>query len=213
MAGTGQANRPRQRTGLAASPARTRDPQTLPNTDWLRHALVITGPAAAMAELRPRLAGPGIIPWAYPDLDLDEEDQVLALVQPPDGSPGLRLAAARILARQLRTAFEITVQRRGRADRRCPLDLHAVVPVPDDVLARGPDDPASAAWLRAQWGTTQALRHVRLRDDAPDRRLRHSARLRFEFWSADWTPWAALGALRAAWPSLVFDLRPDYGRD
>jgi hypothetical protein len=47
---------------------------------------------------------------------------------------------------------------------------------------------------------------VRLRTDPPDRRLLHSARLRYEVWSADWTPWAAFVALRKAWPSLVFDV-------
>jgi len=86
-----------------------------------------------------------------------------------------------------------------------------LLPVPQGVLHRGPDDPVSTAWLRANLGVVQALRQVRLRPDPPDRRLRHSARLRYEFWSADWTPWAALVATRKAWPSLVFDVRPDYG--
>jgi hypothetical protein len=57
----------------------------------------------------------------------------------------------------------------------------------------------------------QALRHVRLRADPPDRRLRRSARLDYAFWSPDWSPWAALLTLRAHWPALMFDLRPDYG--
>jgi hypothetical protein len=30
------------------------------------------------------------------------------------------------------------------------------------------------------------------------------------FWSADWTPWPALLALRERWPGLRFDLRPLY---
>jgi hypothetical protein len=185
-----------------------------PHTDWLRHDLVVTGPALDVAAFRAAAEGAGGIPWHYPDLDLDEEDRVLALVHPPDGSPGLRLAAARVLARQLRSAVEVHQQRVaagvGRS-RLCPFDLYALLPVPVSVLRRGPDDSTGIAWLRAHWGVVQALRQVRLRADPPDRRLRHSARLRYEFWSADWTPWAAFVALRKGWPLLVFDVRPDYG--
>ena len=118
------------------------------------------------------------------------------------------------LARALRAAAEAHHQRVlaavGRS-RACPFDLHALLPVPDRILRLGPSHLASTAWLRRHWGTLQPLRHVRLRQDAPDRRLRRSARLRYEFWSADWTPWPALLALRARWPDVAFDLRPDYG--
>jgi hypothetical protein len=183
-----------------------------PHTDWLRHDCLVTGPPADIAAFRAAAAGAGAIPWHYPDLDLDEEDRVHALVHPPDGSPGLRLAAARVLARQLRGAIEAHQARVDAAGRRrlCPFDLHALLPVPQAVLHRGPDDSVSTAWLRAHWGVIRALRQVRLRADPPDRRLRHSARLRYEFWSADWTPWAALLATRQRWPALVFDIRPDY---
>jgi hypothetical protein len=200
----------------AARPALARasgDALAPPHTDWLRHDFLVTGPPADIAAFRAAAAGAGAIPWHYPDLDLDEEDRVHALVHPPDGSPGLRLAAARVLARQLRGAIEAHQARVDAAGRRrlCPFDLHALLPVPVSVLHRGPDDPASTAWLRAHWGVIRALRQVRLRADPPDRRLRHSARLRYEFWSADWTPWAALLATRQRWPALVFDIRPDYG--
>jgi hypothetical protein len=184
-----------------------------PHTDWLRHELVVSGPPADVAAFRIAAEGAGAIPWRYPDLDLDEEDRVHALLHPPDGSAGLRVAAARVLARQLRGAVEAHQDRVTAAvgrSRLCPLDLHALLPVPGQVLRQGPDDPGSVAWLRANWGVIHALRQVRLRDDPPDRRRRHAARLRYEFWSADWTPWAALLALRTRWP-LVFDLRPDYG--
>lgn len=190
-----------------------RDTLSLPHTDWLRHDLVVTGPPADIAAFRTMAEGAGAIPWHYPDLDLEEEDRVHALVHPPDGSPGLRLAAARVLARQLRGAIDVHQDRVAAAvgrSRACPFDLHALLPVPDRILRRGPDDPASIAWLRHHWGVLRALRHVRLRADPQDRRLRRSARLRYEFWSADWTPWAAVTAIRKAWP-LVFDVRPDYG--
>jgi len=54
------------------------------------------------------------------------------LVHPPDGSPGLRVAAARALARALRDAGETRQQRTiaavGRSSA-CPFDLHALLPV------------------------------------------------------------------------------------
>ena len=78
---------------------------------------------------------------------------------------------------------------------------------------RGPDDPASRAWLRTHWGTTRALRHVVLHTDKADRRLRRSAQLRYEFFSADWTPWPVFSTVRARWPRVVFEVRPDYRRD
>lgn len=189
-------------------------PLSPPNTDWLRHDLVVTGPARDVTALQVAAAGAGVIPWLYPDDDRDEEDRVHALLRPPDGSPGLSLAGARALARALRTAAETNDQRAAAAvghSRACPFDLHALLPVPAPILRLGPGDPASAAWLRTHWGTIRSLRHARLRDDAPDRRLRRSARLRCEFWSADWTPWAAFRAIRSRWPNLALDVRPDYG--
>jgi hypothetical protein len=184
-----------------------------PQTDWLRHDLVVTGPTIAITAFQSAAAGAGAIPWHHPDQHLEEEDRFLALVNPPDGSPGMRVAAARVLARQLRDAMDTHRQRvialAGRS-RACPLDLHALLPVPLGVLSRGPDDPVSIAWLRRHWGVVQALRHVRLRATTLDRRQRRSARLDYAFWSADWSPWAALIALRTHWPTLVFDLRPDY---
>ena len=97
--------------------------------------------------------------------------------------------------------------------RDCAFDLHALLPVPGEVLQLGPGDPIATAWLRAHWGVVQALRHVGLRGETHDRRLPRSARLAYEFWSADWTPWAALQALRRRWPALALDIRPDYGGD
>jgi hypothetical protein len=191
----------------------TRGALALPHTDWLRHDLSVTGPAPDVMALRRAAAGAGVIPWGLPDLDPREEDQVHALVQPPDGSAGLSLAAARVLARQLRTAVERHHQRVLAAARSqaCPFDLHALVPVPPDILQRGPDDPASQAWLQTQWGTTRALRQVRLLAHQTDRRPRRSARLEIKFWAADWTPWPVFAALRDRYPALTFGVRPAYG--
>ncbi len=193
-----------------------RDALAPAHTDWLRHDLVVTGPPADIAAFQAAAAGAGAVPWHFSghDLDLGEEDRVHALVHPPDGSPGLRPAAARVLARQLREAVAMhqdCVAEAVGQSRLCPFDLHALLPVPASILRLGPDASESIAWLRSHWGVVRALRHVRLLADPPDRRLRRSARLRYEFWSADWTPWAACLAIGKAWPSLVLDIRPDYG--
>jgi hypothetical protein len=192
------------------------DALSLPTPDWLRHDLLVSGPSADVDIFKNTAAGAGAIPWLYPDLALEEEDRMHALLHPPDGSPGLSLHGARTLARLLRNVSEIhqarVVAAVGRS-RACPLDLHALVPIPDNVLGRGPDDPASRAWLRQHWGTTRALRHVVLHTTKSDRRLRRSARLHYSFFSADWTPWPVFSKVRARWPRLVFEVRPDYGCD
>lgn len=195
------------------APAGGKNALAMAHTDWLRHDLVITGPAADVKALRAAAAGGGAIPWVDLDLDHWEEDRAHALVQPPDGSPGLTPAAARVLARHLRTAVE-THQHRVLAaagQKPCPFDLHALVPVPDAILRRGPADPASRTWLQRNWGTTRALRHVRPRPGEADRRHHRAARFALDFWAADWTPWPVFSALRARYPTLKFLVRPDYG--
>ena len=189
-----------------------------PNTDWLHHRLTVSGPVPDVAAWREQASGSGVIPWQL-DLDRMEEGWFHLLAAPPPPQEGtLSVAGARILAAQLRDAVGrrhqlATAQAAHRKD--CLLDLHALLPVPGALLRRGPDDPASLAWLWEHWGTTQALRHVALQpepttsgrsDDASD----GQATLRLSFWSADWTPWRAFAALRARFPALRFDLRPTY---
>ncbi len=196
--------------------AEAMDPMALPQTDWLHHRLTVSGPAEDVAALQAVASGAGVIPWGLPDLDVVEEDQRLALLRPPDGSPGLRPASARVLARLLREAVarhhERVLEAAGRS-RACPFDLHALLTVPGAILRRGPADPASIAWLRAHWGIVQPLRQVSLLPRPADGRLHRSARRDYAFWSADWTPWAAIDRLRQGWPRLVFDIRPDYARE
>ena len=81
---------------------------------------------------------------------------------------------ARVLAAELREAIAVHHQRVLEQGAACPFDLHRLLPVPDDVLRLGPDDPVSQRWLWEHWGTLWPLRHVR-RIDAADRRLRRSA--------------------------------------
>jgi hypothetical protein len=192
-------------------------PLRLAHTDWLYHRLTIAGPQGEMAAFRAAARGAGAIPW-HLDLDRLEEDCFHLLVSPPAPQRRtLSLAGARIVAGQLRDAVgrrhDLAVARVGRS-RACPLDLHALVPVPDSMLRLGPDDAASLAWLWEHWGTTQALRHVA--EDTTfsgvgrDRRPLGDAACQITFWSADWTPWRALARIAVCWPALRFDTRPLY---
>ena len=176
----------------------------LAGPDWLRTVLTVSGPAAGVARFRQAARGTGAIPW---HLDLDHEE---ARLLAPMAAAGIE---ARLLARELREVIAARHERvlalwsqRGR----CPLDLHRLIPVPDPVLQLGEDAPAARRWLWAHWGTPQPLRQVRVADDQPDRRLRRSARIVFEFRSADWTPWQAIIRLRQVWPRLIFAVCPHY---
>jgi hypothetical protein len=182
------------------------------HTDWLRHELLVRGPAEAMARFRAAAAGPGIIPWRH-DFGRMAEDWFLQLAGPADGERAISLQGARVLARRLRDAAagnHARAMARLDTDRGCPFDLHRLLPVPPAILRLGPEEPESRAWLWAHWGTTRALRHVRELPVRIDRRRAGPAQLRLEFWSADWSPWQALHRLRRAWSAITFDLRPDY---
>jgi len=147
----------------------------LPNPDWLHHRLTISGPPVAVAAFKRAAGGAGIIPWHY-DLDRMEEDFFHLLVTPAAAPGGgqpqrqLSIAGARIFARQLREAVghrhDVAVRAVG-ASSTCPFDLHALVRVPAPILALGPDEPQSLAWLWEHWGTTEALRRVTDESVAP----------------------------------------------
>ena len=195
-------------TGQAVAPA---------HTDWLYHHLTVTGPAPDLDAFRRGAAGAGSVPWML-DLDRMEEDFFLMLAAPRAGQVrSLSLEAARMLAVELRDAVArrhaLAIARVGRSTA-CPLDLHALVPVPPDVLRLGPDHPDALRWLWEHWGTTEPLRSVSSRSQASVRRGREKRAADPEFavtfWSADWTPWRALERVRADWPALRVDIRPVY---
>ncbi|WP_419897512.1 hypothetical protein [Roseomonas sp. USHLN139] len=194
------------------APAPAPDAPLAPDhTDWLRHRLTVSGPAEPMAAFAAAAAGPGEIPW-HLDLDRMEEDWRLQLLAPVEGPPAISPAGARLLARRLRDAAatnQAALLARAATDRRCPFDLHRLLPIPEALLRRGPEDLEARAWLWRRWGTLRALRQVRALP-SEDRRLTRSGRLELEFWSADWSPWQALRRLRRAWPALILDLRPLY---
>jgi len=185
----------------------------LPQTDWLYHRLAVTGPNADLAAFRQAAAGAGTIPWSL-DPESLEEDWFHLLARPDHRE--LSLPGARILAGQLREAMErrhaLAVSLVGHS-RACPFDLHALVPVPAQVLRLGPDHPDALAWLWQHWGTTEALRHVapeRSGKTLPEPPAAGQGVLQLTFWSADWTPWRALQQVRIDWPTLQFDVQPEY---
>ena len=198
--------------GLPA--AETHRTMRLPTPDWLHHRLTIGGTAVEVERFRQAAAGAGVIPW-HLDLERLEEGYFHLLVASEHRS--LSVAGARIFARQLRDAVgrrhDLAAACVGHSQA-CPFDLHALLPVPSEILLLGPDEPTALAWLWEHWGTTEALRQVaedvdRVQVDAAGREG-PAAHLRLSFWSADWTPWRALGHLRSAWPTLRFEVRPTY---
>ncbi|HET6239654.1 MAG TPA: hypothetical protein VFE41_32560, partial [Acetobacteraceae bacterium] len=64
-------------------------------------------------------------------------------------------------------------------------------------------------------GADVALPRMRGEETCPVRALedwlRRSARVVFEFLSADWTPWQAILRLRRDWPTLVLAVQPRFG--
>ena len=175
------------------------------DADWLRHTLTLSGPAADVVAFQAKARGPSAIPW---HLDLDHEEMRLLALMAAAGP------AARGLARELRAQLAAHQERVLAAAAQpggcCPLDLHRLVPIPSRLLMRGMDAPESRLWLWTQWGTLQPLRHVRVLEHVADARLKRVARVAWEFWSADWTPWRAITRLRQDWPGLMFDVRPHY---
>ena len=192
-------------------------PLRLAHPDWLYHRLTVTGSPAALAAFQAAAAGPGIIPWQFDPTRIAEDVFLRLAAPPPPQQRSLSLAGARILAGQLRDAVarrhDLALARIGHS-RACPFDLHALLPVPGDMLRRGPDDPAALAWLWEHWGTTDALRHVTAeRAAGPARRSQPAVctpDMRITFWAADWSPWRALAAIGEGFPGLRFDLRPSY---
>ncbi|MFH5927306.1 hypothetical protein [Roseomonas xinghualingensis] len=193
------------------SPERVWQPTPEP-VDWLHNTLTVTGPAERVEDFRAAAAGPGVIPWVL-DLAGLEEEFLLPMAAPQDGVRAISLTGAKILARRLRDAVALNHQRalaRIAHDRSCPFDLHRLLPVPAAILALGPEEGASRDWLRAHWGVTRPLRHAEALPATLDGRRKRMGQFRVAFWSADWSPWAALARLRRAWPDISLELQPHY---
>lgn len=177
------------------------------------HHLTVSGPAKELGAFRQQAAGAGVIPWTL-DLDRFEEDWFHLLASPRAGQVRtLSLEGARMLAAELRDAVArrhaLAISRVGTSTA-CPLDLHALVPVPPEVLRRGPNDPGALRWLWEHWGTTEALRSVASRRGSGHQKAARTPDDAVSFWAADWTPWRALEQVRADWPALRIEVRPIY---
>jgi len=183
-----------------AGPAIDPDILALPNPEWLAHQLTAIGPQADVAAFRRAAAGPGTIPWV-PDYDRLEEDWMHGLLAPAPALRGISVEGARVLTRRLREVVATIEGRAGEAahsDAGCPLDLHRLVPVPERLLRLGPDDPVAIAWLWKHWGTTWALRGVEeVTPDPAEPIAAGFEAVAYRFWSADWTPWRAISAMRS----------------
>jgi hypothetical protein len=200
--------RPKAIAGVApAKPAAT--------PDWLYHHLTVTGPAAMVAEFAAAARGAGVVPWRL-DGRLIEEDVFNLAASQPVPMRRLTIDGCRILARQFRDRVEA---RQAKAvalvghSRACPFDLHALLPVPADILQLGPSHPAALDWLAEHWGMTDTPRKVVERSDPVNRRslpVGHAA-IGYGFFTAGETPHVAIAAIGARWPALCFELQPRPG--
>jgi hypothetical protein len=182
----------------------------LPNPEWLPHRLTVTGPSADLATFRVAARGSGHIAWTS-DTGRDCEAWTAQLLALSARRPDLSAESARGIAREMRELIEALdlAAADARGDRQCPFDLNALVPLPSDLLRRGPDDPSVVVWLWHHWGTTWMLRGAEEVSTGLAEILLpegHEA-LCVEFWSADWTPWHALAAVRSRWPTLSLHLK------
>lgn len=180
-------------------------PVYLKQPDWLAHRLTVRGPADAVASFVFAASGSGAVPW-HQDFDRLAEDWFHLMMAPPLHRRSVSAAGARVLAGQLRDAtWESHAVMMARMDAKAsPFDLHALVPVPPQVLRRGAEAPESLDWLQRHWGTTWPLRRV---ERLP---ILEDAVFACHFWSADWTPWPVISALRTRFTALVIEVVPIY---
>ena len=182
----------------------------LPSPEWLPHRLTVIGPADDLAEFRAAARGPGRIAWTG-DYEAAREDWTARLLAHCGARWDFPAESARGLARAMRELIEtLDVQAADSgAEQGCPFDLNALVPMPAALLRRGPEDRDVLAWRWTHWGTTWLLRGV---EELPAGRVgllvpEGQEAMSLRFWSADWTPWRALAAVRARWPALALHVR------
>lgn len=167
-----------------------------PQPDWLAHVLTVTGPEAVLSQFRKEAAGTGRLPWGSD------------ATKPEDLSPifPIRDARTTALIDQIVQSRQALFAREARSGS-VPFDLNALCPMPLDLLALGSASPATQAWLWEHWGTSRPLQQVEEMTGHP---TRSATRWSVSFWSADWTPWAALQGLATQWPALTFSIRALY---
>jgi hypothetical protein len=180
--------------------------------DWLYHHLTVSGPVDGVNEFAAAARGAGVVPWRF-DGERFEEDIFLRAATVPTAERGLSIEGCHLLARQFRSLVETHLARAAARvgwGRDCPFDLHALLPVPDAILALGATHLDARAWLAAHWGVTDRLRQVTVRSGATaGRRLpRGHGVIGYGFFTPGETPHRAIAALATRFPALRFTLRP-----
>jgi len=176
---------------------------------WLWHHLTISGPAADVAAFAQAARGPGVIPWHLNYAQIEEDIFHRAVA----ARGGLSIEGCHILARQFRQRIESRDEKAvsliGRS-RACPFDLHVLLPIPAEILQRGPTDQKSLDWLARHWGTRDALRKIVARPNPSAGRRLPSGHvvISYGFFTAGDTPRAAVTQLGVRWPALRFVLTP-----
>jgi hypothetical protein len=204
---------------LAATPKRrgrrpiaTAFPSTNAAPAWLWHHLTISGPTADVTAFAEAARGPGVIPW-HIDYTQVEEDIFHRAVAGRGGRDGLSIEGCHILARQFRQRIESRDEKAvaliGQS-RACPFDLHVLLPIPAEILQRGPTDQTSLDWLARHWGTPDAPRKIAARPNpSAGRRLPAGhAVMSYGFFTSGETPRTAVTRFVARWPTLRFVLTP-----
>jgi hypothetical protein len=176
---------------------------------WLWHHLTISGPAADVAVFAEAARGPGVIPWHLNYAQIEEDIFHRAVA----ARGGLSIEGCHILARQFRQRIEARDAKAaaliGRS-RACPFDLHVLLPVPGEILQRGPTDPVSLAWLARHWGARDELHKIAERPNpSVGRRLPagHTV-ISYGFFTSGETPRPAIDQLGARWTAVRFALTP-----
>jgi hypothetical protein len=205
-------------SAIITSKRRGRRPTAVTNTSanvapaWLWHHLTITGPAADVAAFAEAARGPGVTPWHLDYAEI-EEDIFHRAVAARGGRDGLSIDGCHMLAGQFRQRIEARDARATALvgqSRACPLDLHVLLPIPEEILQLGPTDQKSLAWLTRHWGTRDALRKIVERPN-PSSGLRLPAGhavISHGFFTAGETPRVAIDQFGARWPALRFVLTP-----
>jgi hypothetical protein len=193
-------------------PIATVFPSTNSAPAWLWHHLTISGPEADVAAFAEAARGPGVIPW-HVDYAQVEEDIFHRAVAARGGPTGLSIDGCHILARQFRQLIEARDEKAAALigqSRACPFDLHVLLPIPFEILQRGPADPKSLDWLAQNWGTGDALRKIVARPNpSAGRRLAPGhVVISYGFFTSGETPRPAATQLGARWPRLRFVLMP-----
>jgi len=175
-------------------------------TDFIFNRLEVSGPHERLYDFIGAASGPGFVDWR-PEWHSVYEQIYFSAAR--GGAPTRE--AAEHLARTLRDIlWRRHEEERARAEldsHRVPLDLNALIPIPQRVLRTGFVE-AGQEWMWGNWGVRWPIRRVAF---AIERRASGVEPVAvFRFLSEDWSPWVALLHMRERWPELRFELTPSY---